>query len=318
MGSMFYRFDVRRPLTLKEASEILHELGEGALPLAGGTDLMILVRERKVRPKVLVDLWELRPKLSYVERGGGIVRIGALTTVKEICSAPELRDVRYAGFAGLCHWFATPYIRSLATIGGNLGTGHSFSDFIPLTLVLDAEVVLHGVNGERIVPVRGLYRDKRVLNKSHDEVIKEVIIREPPERSATVFMKFDRRSEHVYGYVTTAVYLQLAENDEILDVRIAFDRVTRRHPERAYQTENYLRGKEFSIDLITYAAREILPKEMRRKSDFRASAEYRLDLSKTIMRRALYLAWAKIVGKPIDIRRFPITEFLRIPPHKRA
>jgi hypothetical protein len=52
---------------------------------------------------------------------------------------------------------------------------------------------------------------------------------------------------------------------------------------------------------------------MRRKSDFRASAEYRLDLSKTLMRRALYLAWAKIVGKPIGIKHFPVTEFLKIP-----
>jgi CO/xanthine dehydrogenase FAD-binding subunit len=153
---MFYRFDVRQPLTLKEASETLYEIGEGALPLAGGTDLMIMIRERKVKPRVLVDLWRLRPELSYVKRGGGVVRIGALTTVEEICSAPELKDVRYAGFAGLCHWFATPYIRSMATIGGNLGVCHSFSDFIPLTLVLDAEVVLHGVKGERTVPVRGL------------------------------------------------------------------------------------------------------------------------------------------------------------------
>ncbi len=259
-------------------------------------------------------MWGLRRELSYVEREDGLIRIGALTTVSELCESPVFKDVRYAGVAGLCHWFATPMIRNVATVGGNLAVGHSFSDLILLSLVLDAEVKLVGSSGERTVPVRELYLDKRKLAKNHDEIITEIRFKELPDNSSTVFMKFDRRSEHIFGYIVTAVYLQL-EDGVIKDVRIAFDRVSRRFPERAYRTEGFLRGKEFSKEVIRQAYNEVLPKEMKRKSDFRASGEYRLHLSKVLMKRALYLAKAKILHEPIDKHELPITEYLKIPEH---
>jgi len=308
-----YRFNVIRPKSLDELLTILAKYQRDALPLAGGTDILILIREGRIRPKVLVDMMALKEQLAYIRRSNGYIRIGALTTFEELCESPVFKDVRYAGFAGLCHWFATPYIKSMATIGGNIAVGHSFSDFIILSLVLDAEVRLDSIRGSRWVPISKLYLDKRLLAKSPDEVITEVRFKELPENSSTAFMKFDRRREHIYGYVVTAIYLRLRRTDKVIeDVRIAFDRVSKRFPERALMTEEFLKGKVFTDEVIEEAMNRILPQEMKRKSDFRATAEYRLHLSKILMKRALYLAKARILGERIERIKLPITEFLKL------
>ena len=108
-------------------------------------------------------------------------------------------------------------------------------------------------------------------------------------------MKFDYREIIVTGIVTVAAYLRLKDNI-IEDVRIAFDRVSRRIPDRALKTEEYLRGKEFTEEVIRTAYTEILPREMVRKSDFRASGEYRLHLSKVLMKRVLLLCKNRLSG----------------------
>lgn len=107
-------------------------------------------------------------------------------------------------------------------------------------------------------------------------------------------MKIDRREAIITGYVTVAVCLKIEDN-KIADVRIAFDRVNKRIPGRARKTEKFLKGKEFSVDIIREAYNKVLPTEMVRKSDFRASGEYRLDLSKVLMKRTLLQAKSRIV-----------------------
>lgn len=90
------KFKIFRASSLPELIEALSKYGEEAVPVAGGTDLLILIKEGRVRPKILVDMWGLRKELSYVKREGGLIRIGALTTVSELCESgwpvPLVRD----------------------------------------------------------------------------------------------------------------------------------------------------------------------------------------------------------------------------------
>ena len=297
MSTIFiHRFDVVQPSSLEEALKILAEEGESVTPMAGGTDVMILIRDGVIKVKKILDLWPLRSQLSYIKREDGYVKIGALTTVTELEKSWLVNDKRYAGFRDVIIGFATPYLRSLATVGGNIGTGHPLSDIGVLLLTLDAEVVLLSTDGERIVPLKEFYLGKRKINRKPNELITEVRFKEAPGNSSTAFIKFDRRRGHSMGYVLVAAYLALKGN-VIEDVKIAFDSIGRPYPERAVKTESFLKGKEFSLENIRKAYNEVLPTEMSRISDYRASAEYRLDLSKVLMKRALLRAKERIESR---------------------
>jgi xanthine dehydrogenase iron-sulfur cluster and FAD-binding subunit A len=106
-------------------------------------------------------------------------------------------------------------------------------------------------------------------------------------------MKIDKRRGHIMGLAIGAVYAEY-DGDLIKDVRIAFDSVSKPFPERAFLTESFLRGKKFSEELLREASDTVLPKEMVRYTGRRASAEYRLHLSKVILRRALTKTYERL------------------------
>ncbi|MCS7127964.1 MAG: FAD binding domain-containing protein [Sulfolobales archaeon] len=286
------RFDVYVPQDLNDALSFLDERGEEAIPLAGGTDLLTLIRAGVVKPKILLDLWPLRKNLSYIRREGGYVRIGALTTVDEVLANYLFRDSRYLGFIDAARGLGPTFLRSIATIGGNVATGHPLSDMAILLLALKAEVKFVSRHGERRVSIDEIYLDKRKIDRRPNELIAEVAFREKPMSSSTAVLKIDRRRGHSMGYVVSASYMAL-EGDVITDVGIAFDSLGKPYPGRAYRTEEFLIGRRFSEDTIAESSK-VLELEMTRLSDYRAPAEYRLSLSKTLLKKCLLLVSQRI------------------------
>ncbi len=288
-------FSIYIPKDLDDALEFLSKHAPEAVPLAGGTDLLVLIREGKLRPKYLVDLSGLRKSLSYVAIGGSEVRVGALTTINKLASSPLTKLREFAGFNDLCRTFGNAAVRSLATVGGNIGAALSASDLIVMFKALDAEVKLESVRGARYVSIHDLVVEKRTLAKEPDEVITEVKFRGLSEGTSSAYIKFDYRDGTIIGLVSVAAVLRVREG-KIEDVRLAFDRVSRRIPDRAYLTERMLRGRKVNESDISEVIEEYLPKEMRRKSDYRASAEFRLHISKVLARRAILLSYTRIKG----------------------
>ena len=283
---LIFRFNVYRPRSLDDALEILDREAPEVIPIAGGTDVLVLAREDVIKFKGLIDLWPLRRELSFVRREDGFIRIGALTTINELGRSFLVNDVRYLGFHDLIHYFATPYIRNLATVGGNIATAHPLSDAAILLLTLNAELKLVSVKGERWVSLENLYAGKRVLRKEPNELITEVRFREKPVNSSTSLLKFDRRKAHIMGYVVVATYAYM-DHEVIKDVAIAFDSVGKPYPGRAKLVEEFLKGKSLTNDVLSRAVKEVLIKEMTRISDYRATSDYRLYLSGVLLKRSL-------------------------------
>jgi len=151
--------------------------------------------------------------------------------------------------------------------------------------------------GERRLTLEQLVLDKRKLAIKPDELLKEIIIPVPPENTSSSFMKFDRRRILIAGVVTGAVLLTLNDN-VIEDIKISFDMIReKRVPGRAKKTEEFLRGKELSEEVVEEAAEKILPSEMERVSDWWTTAEYRLDMSKVILKRNIFRAARRIRGE---------------------
>ena len=280
------RFDVYKPSSLEDALEYLDREAPEAIPMSGGTELLVLIRDGIIKPKKILDLWPLRSTLSYVKRENGYIKIGALTTIEELIHSFLAKDRRYLGFLDLYKNFATHQIRTMATVGGNIGCAHPMSDAVTLLLTLNAEVKFISVKGERWARLEDVFAGKRILKKDPNEIIAEVRFKELPDNSSTALMKFDRRKAHAMGYIVTAASMTL-DNNKISRIAIAFDSMGKPYPGRAKKTEEALRGKEFNLELISETVNEVLPKEMVRISDYRATAEYRLHLSKVLLKRVL-------------------------------
>ncbi|WP_434731591.1 FAD binding domain-containing protein [Thermogladius sp. KZ2Tp1] len=288
---------IYKPKSLSDALEFLDKNAPDVKPIAGGTELLLLIRDKKIKPpKYLLDLYPLKKQLSYVKVENGLVRIGALTTVHELSQSVLHRDKRFAGFVDVYDKFGTMALRFEATIGGNLNAATQYSDYITLMLVFDASVRLESVKGVRELKLSEFVLDKRKTALNPNELVTEVVFREPPLDSSSSFVKFDRREILIAGIVTEATYLHL-EGDTIKDVRISFDMVAgRRIPARALKTEEFLRGKSFTNDLLEEAAEKVLPSEMSRVTDWWTTADYRLEMSKVSLKRGLKLAYERVKG----------------------
>ncbi|MEM4717595.1 MAG: FAD binding domain-containing protein [Desulfurococcaceae archaeon] len=288
-------FDLVRPSSLDEALKLLHEYSPDAKPIAGGTELLVLIRDRKIRPpRYLVDLSRLRDKLSYVELDRGCVKIGALTTMWDLSQSFLHRDIRYAAFRDVWSKFGTMVLRFNATIGGNIATATDYSDYIILLLSYDASVRLESINGSRVVKLEDLLIDRRVLAMNPDELITEVIFPEAPFNSSSSFEKFDRREVLIAGIANGCVYLELGDK-KIIDIRISFDMVKeKRIPRRVKELENFLRGKELTIELVEKTAEELIPRTIEKFTDWWTTSDYRLEMTKITFKRTLLKAKRRV------------------------
>jgi len=188
-------------------------------------------------------------------------------------------------------------MRFYATIGGNILSATQYNDYLTLLTVYEPTLALISKNGERKLSLEELVLDKRKLATKPDELLKEIIIPVPPENSNSSFIKFDRRRILIAGVVTGAVLLALKDN-VIEDIRISFDMVReKRVPGRARKTEKFLRGKELSSEVLEEAAEKILPSEMQRLTDWWTNAEYRLEMSKVVLRRNILRSARRIRGE---------------------
>ncbi len=292
---MIIIIDLLIPRSLDEALELMDKYSPDIKPIAGGTELLILIRDGKIpRPKYLLDLNPLRSELSYVVVDENSVRIGALTTVFELSKTILHRDYRFAGFSDLWKKFGTLVIRISATIGGNVASATQYSDYIPLLLVYDSVVKTISVKGERCFKLEEFIVDTRKTMLESNEIIKEIEFKVPPPRASSSFIKFDRRNILIAGVITGAFYLEI-DDGLIKNVRIAYDMIReKRIPGRARETEKALVNKEFSEELVEKTGYNVLSREMIRISDWWTTAEYRLEMSIVALKHGLKTAYERI------------------------
>lgn len=223
-----------------------------------------------------------------------MVRIGALTTPYELSLSKLHKDVRFAGFVDVWKKFATMAIRTMATLGGNIATATRYSDYLTLLMVYNSRVRAISVEGERLIPIDEFVVDSRKTALKPYEIITEIVIETPPPYTSSAFIKFDRRQLLITGIVTCATYMTL-NNNVIEEVRVSYDMVkNRRVPSRVYEVEAFLRGKHYSEELVEAAANDILPKVMERLTDWRATSEYRMEMSKVALKRCLHLTKSRV------------------------
>jgi carbon-monoxide dehydrogenase medium subunit len=302
-----HNFDYVAPESLDETFDLLERHGENARLIAGGTALVILMKQRLVQPQLLVSLARV-PGLAGIELRSNTgapgadgaqpsVRIGALTTHYEAETSPLVRD-RLPVLADTLHHVATVRIRNFGTVGGNLAHADPNQD-PPVTLIaLGASVELASSHGTRMVPVEELFTDYYETVIGPAEVLTAIHVPADPfgrdaEGAAhsspapvSVYRKFLPRTADDYATVAVAATVQLDQAGErCMDVRVALGAVAST-PIRARKVADLLRGQAFDEHSIRAAAAAVQD-EVDPVTDVRGSADYKRDMAEVWVRRAL-------------------------------
>lgn len=276
------RFEYLEAGSVKEAVSLLKRHGQDARAIAGGTDLVVLMRCREVAPKYLVSLKTI-PSLDYIREDADGFRLGALATIRSIETSPLIKE-RYGILAQAAHLLGSVQVRNLATIGGNLCHAAPSAEMAAPLLALEARARIAGPDGERVIPLEHLFDCPGQTCLKTGEILIELQIPSPPPRSAGVYLKHCILKAMDIAFVGTAVVVELAGDEACRDIRIGLGAVAPT-PMRAVKAEAHLKGKQLEEGLLREAG-EIASQECSTISDIRCSAEHRREIVKVFVRRA--------------------------------
>jgi carbon-monoxide dehydrogenase medium subunit len=275
------RFDYQEPTTLKKAFGLIDKYGDDGRVIAGGTSMIIMMRQRLLMPKVVISLARI-PKfdrITYNVKDG--LRIGAGARHRDIELSPAVQK-HYPLLHETFRKVAQPRIRNMGTVGGNLAGGDPLTDPGASLIALDAEVILTSSKGQRTVPLDEFFIDYYQTALEPGELLTEIHV-PPPERPGWSHIKFTPRSIEDFATVGVAITLR-AKNGTCEDIRVGLNSVASTIV-RARKAEEVLRGK-----LITDAALqqmgEVASTECDPTDDNRGSADYKREMVKVLVRRA--------------------------------
>ena len=257
--------DVLTPRTLEEALRLKSET-PGAVPIEGGTDVMVELNFDRARPEALLNLNEVT-ELKGWSRENGRLRLGASLTYDEAMEATLAEQL--PALAEASRTVGSPQIRNRGTIGGNLGTASPAGDALPPLLIEDAEVEVASVRGARRVPVREFLVGPKRNALGEDELITAVLVE--PSGASQTFMKIGPRNAMVIAVCSLA----LSADRERGELRASFGSAG---PVTGLVT-GPLDERESFPDLVSEAASPI--------DDVRGTAEYRRHALRVLTARAL-------------------------------
>jgi carbon-monoxide dehydrogenase medium subunit len=274
-------FDYHRVERTEDALERLAELGEDAKVLAGGQSLVPMMNFRLVRPPALVDITRI-PDLRYVARDGDTLRVGALTSHREI----ELLDdpglvAGYELLPRAARWVGHYPIRTRGTFGGSVAHADPSAEWCMLAVLLDATIVVLGPEGEREIPAADFFLGFFTSALEPGELLVEV--RFPRPRPHAALHEFARRHGD-FAIVAAAVAVDV-DGDRLRDARVVVGGVDE-VPLRVEAAERVLDGAAPGAEAFAEAGRAAAG-AVDPSSDVHGSAEYRSELTDVLVRRAL-------------------------------
>ncbi len=279
------QFEYYAPKSVEEACSLLAKHKGRALPLAGGTDLLVKMKHRRLVPECVINLKTI-PDMDYIaydEKDG--LRIGALTTIQSIKNSLVIKR-NYKILHQAAGAESSVQIRNRATIGGNIANASPAADAPLALLVLGAQVVLAGLGGERQVRLEDFHLGPGETVLQSDEILQEIRVPPPLPQSGGAYLKHALRQTDI-SIVAVAALLRMT-GDVCEEARIGLGSVAP-IAVRASKTEEVLRGQKITEELIERAAQTVR-KEVRPIDDIRGYAEYRLRAVAVLTKNAIIQA----------------------------
>ncbi len=281
-------FEYFAPTTVQEAISLLTQHGHGAKILAGGQSLIPAMRFRLSTPETIIDINKLTD-LQYIREDGSYLAIGALTRESSLEESAVVQG-RYPLLADASHVIADPIVRNMATVGGNIAHADPANDHPAVMLAYNAQVIAIGPKGQRTIAIDDFFVGLFENALSADELLTEIRIPKPVAKSGSAYVKMERK---VGDYAISAAAVALTMNGNTCSAaRIGLTNVNS-VPMRAKQAEQALVGKQLS-DAVIEAAGKAAAAECDPSADLRGSIEYKRDITRVLVKRAIRSALQRI------------------------
>lgn len=276
-------FEYIAPETLEEVCAILKEKGERAKVMAGGTDLLLKMRHRLIEPKTIISIKKIRSLRGIVHKKGEGLTIGAGALLSEVAAHVDIRRF-FPAIAYAASETANVQVRNMGTLVGNLCNAAPSADNAPTLLVMEAQVLIMGTEGERRVPMMRFFKGPGLTALEPGEIVTAVHVPWPQPHSGAAYQHISARGKVDISAVGVAAMVVMV-GAECKEVRIALGAVAP-VPMRALGAERSIRGKPITRETVKAAA-HAAAKECKPISDVRASAEWRRQMVGVLTERAL-------------------------------
>jgi len=274
-------FTFERPSSLEELLQIKKKDKEKALLMAGGTNLLVYIKDGMYKSGTIVDIKYLK-ELKGIREDNGYVEIGASEIIESIRTSSQVQNALPL-LAESLNLFANPLVREMSTIGGNIADASPIADTAPVLLVLDADVVAAGSEGERVIPLNEFFKGPGETVLKPDEII--LSFRVPPMKSeAGKFFKLGLRKGTSCSVTSVAVRIDM-EGAAVKNMRVALGGVAP-VPVRAERTEAAFKGKTIDKAALDQLC-ETIKEDIHPITDVRASSRYRREVSVNLFKKAV-------------------------------
>ncbi|HOE18417.1 MAG TPA: FAD binding domain-containing protein [Syntrophorhabdaceae bacterium] len=310
-------YEYYKPKTIEEAIRLMGSL-EGARYIAGGTDVMVLLRQKKIAPRCMISLRNIAD-LTRIDIKGGL-RVGSAVTHSAIEENEHIKK-RYSALNDATTHLGSRQIRNVATIGGNICNAAPSADTACPLLVLDARAIIAGPKGAREVDLDDFFLGPGSTALEKDEIVKEFVMPPFDENTGSAYIKHTRRQAMDLPILGVAARITISVKDEsevrcrdmfctidsisnILsrlkeeglkceDARIAMGVVAPR-PIRAKKAEAALKGKIVSPEIFEEIG-NIAAGEAQPRDSIRGEAWYRSEMIRVLTKRALIKAIDRVI-----------------------
>ncbi len=277
-------FDYKTPDTIGEAIDLLWKADGKAKIIAGGTDLVIGLRNGDHTPQLIIDITRLE-ELQKIDEKNGTISIGSAVTHSEIASSPLIKKYAIV-LSEAASEIGSPQIRNLGTIGGNIVNASPAADTIPPLMVLNAVGRVASKEGEREVPLSQLFKGPYETNLKPHELLAQITFPKLPSDMRSGFIRLARRGAMAIARMSVAVVLQMEKRkNKIEDIRIAVGSVTPT-PQRMSEAEAFLIGKSPDEETLQRASIKV-SETMVRRSGVRPSTSYKRPVAEALFIRAV-------------------------------
>lgn len=291
---MFDFKDIYEAFSVENAIELLVE-HPNAIIIAGGSDILIKIRESRLVSSELVSIQSLNELRGISLGEDNTIRIGSLESFSHI-EDNEIIKNNISVLSQAAGTVGGPQVRNIGTIGGNLCNGVTSADTASTLLALDAVLEIVGTEGVRYVPIREFYvtAGKTILKKG--EILTSILIHEKNYRDYNGFYyKYSTRNAMDISICNCSINVKLWEDKKsIEDIRAAYG-AAGPVPLRAYNAEKLIKGREVTVDLIDEFAKTAID-DLNPRSSWRASSNFRIHVLEEMSKRCLVKSITKCGG----------------------
>ena len=275
-----HNFNYEKPKTIKEALQLLEKENDKAKILAGGTDLVVQLKEDILTPELLIDTKAIS-ELNELKITDKELFIGANVTFSQIIETEFVKE-KLPALWKASTTVASVGVRNRATIVGNICSAVPSLDSAPALLIYEAEVKVANLQGERTISIDKWFVAPKKTSLKNNELVLGISIKIPKGNTKSKYEKHGRYSGEDLAQAGVAVLI-----DENQKYKVAFCAVGP-IPKRAYSIEKFLDGKKIN-ELVISEAQKLVKNEISPITDIRATKKYRSEMIKAMLAKCLMI-----------------------------